>query len=485
MVIQANNGWTEGLQASLWYDTLGQAIQPGAPLQGQQEADVVIIGAGYSGLWTAWYLRQLDPGLKVVILEAGVAGLGASGRNGGWLIGGFGGDVHYLQQLDGERQSRARKLVTGIVAEAVVELKNMGIECDFQHGGNLQLACRYPEQIHRLRQELAHYQAVGFDEQDVTWLSAQEAQRQLHLPNVQGGLFFRHCARVHPLKLVRGLAKAVMACGVLVFEQSPVCRVSKNRVTTPLGQVRAPVIVSALEAYQRLLGLDNHATLAVQSMLIATQPLNPHQWRSIGLDSSQTFADASRLITYGQRTADGRLVFGARGGYGFGAKVRTEFDFTPRALDALPQGDEFDLRVRLLHAFFPQLTDVQVTHGWGGSLALSRQFRPHAIYDPDSGVGLIGGYGGEGVGASKLLAKTLAELILAPAGELCTMPWAHRGKASDILRRWESEPWPYLSYQCSKWLFEWEDRLLSTSARAWQKRGVTKLADGLEWLMSG
>ncbi|WP_232849662.1 NAD(P)/FAD-dependent oxidoreductase [Bowmanella yangjiangensis] len=474
----------DGLTDSLWFCTLGEHIAPRPSLHTQIDADVVILGAGYSGLWTAWFLKHYQPDLQVVMLDAAVAGAGASGRNGGWLIGGFGGDVDYLSMLDGEARRRAKTIITGIVAEAGSLIADMQVHCDFYHGGNLYAAARYPQQYQRMQQEYQHFQSVGFDEYDLRLLSATDARQALNLPNIQAALYSPHCARVHPLKLARGLARAVERCGVTLYEQSPVMQVTKGLVKTHSGSVKAPIVVSALEAYQRLLGLDSRATLTVQSLLIATEPLQKQQWEHIGLNSQQTFADASRLITYGQRTADDRLVFGARGGYRFGGKVRTSFAFTPRTLASPPVGDEFDLRAHLLGEFFPQLATLQVSHGWGGSLALSRRFRPHALFDPDRGMALLGGYGGEGVGASMLFGKTMAALIAKPEDELVTMPWAYIGKASAWLRRWESEPWPYLSYQCSKYLFEYEDKLLTKSASDWQKRWVMRLADGLEHLMS-
>ncbi|MBT1443716.1 FAD-binding oxidoreductase [Shewanella sp. JM162201] len=463
-------------------------MTPRPMLEGDIEADVCILGAGYSGLWSAYFLKSVNPSLKVVVLEAAMAGEGASGRNGGWFMGSFGGDTDYLAMLDGERRSRAKALITGTVAKGERLLASLGIDCDFHHGGNLHVAARYPQQLKRLTAELEHFRAAGFDEADIRWLEADEASAALNLPDTRAAIFTPHCARVQPLKLVRGLARAVEALGVELFEQSAAMAVSskpgEHKVTTAHGSVKAPVLVSALEGYQRLLGLDGHTSLPVFSVLCATEPLSDAQWQNIGLDGRQTFADASRLITYGQRSQDGRLVFGARGGYGFGGAVKTRFGFQPRRIGEPPMGDIFDLRSELLSAFFPALKGVELTHGWGGCLALSRRFRPHAIFDSSTGLGFIGGYGGEGVGASMLFGETLASLIANPDSELAGMPWAYQGKITEILRRWESEPWPWLGYSSSGALYRAEERLLVSRPQSKLTAGVSKLADALEAFMS-
>lgn len=479
---------TGGLGESLWAHTLGETMAPRPALEGDIQADVCILGAGYSGLWTAYFLKRFNPSLNVVLLESAMAGEGASGRNGGWFMGSFGGDIDYLAMLDGERRDRARQLITGTVARGASLLASLGIDCDFHHGGNLHVAARYPQQLKRLKAEFEHFRTAGFDDTDIRWLDADDAKKALNLPATEAAIFTPHCARVQPLKLVRGLARVVETLGVKLYEQSAVTQVQPQQVRqkalTAQGSVTANILVSALEGYQRLLGLDGNTSLPIFSMLCATEPLDESQWQSIGLDGRQTFADASRLITYGQRSHDGRLVFGARGGYGFGGAVKTRFGFRPRCLGEPPMGDMFDLRSELLSAFFPALKGVELTHGWGGCLALSRRFRPHAIFDNTTGLAFIGGYGGEGVGASMLFGETLASLIAKPDSELASMPWAYQGKVTEILRRWESEPWPWLGYSSSGALFRAEEKLLVRRPQSKLTSGVSKLADALEAFMN-
>ncbi|WP_227002080.1 NAD(P)/FAD-dependent oxidoreductase [Aeromonas schubertii] len=373
------------LTDTLWAHTLGEPLTPRPPLTRDLDVDIAILGAGYSGLWSALLLKRRDPSLRIALLEAGIAGEGASGRNGGWLMGGFSGDLSYLAMLDGERREQTRRLITGTVARAATELAGLGIACDLEHGGNLRMAARYPEQRLRLEEELATLRQAGFGEEDVRRLEGAQAQDALQLPDGDLALYTPHCARVHPLKLVRGLARAVEAAGISLYEQSPVLRLSPGSVHLKEHTVRAGVIVSALEGYQRLLGLDQGATLPVQSLLLATEPLSESQWQRIGLHRHETFADASRLVTYGQRSADGRLVFGARGGYRFGGQVRTRFPFTPRYLGDAPKGDEFDLRADLLLALFPHLAGVAITHGWGEPWGWHGAFAPTPCSTPASG----------------------------------------------------------------------------------------------------
>ncbi|MEL4293882.1 FAD-dependent oxidoreductase [Shewanella xiamenensis] len=487
-------------ERGFWFDTevkLSQrTILPA--LQHDIAADIAIIGAGYSGLWTAYYLKQYQPNLSVVILEADTIGQGASGRNGGWLMGGFSGDVAYLNQLQGESRLMAKALIQQTIAEVAAVCAQHHIDCDLHHGGNLRVAARYPEQLANIQAELAQWRADGFGEEDIRWLDKPELDKQVCMAYGQAALYTPHCARIHPAKLVCGLADLVQSLGVKIYEHTPVNHMvylgdAQTQLQTPQGNVRAAIVVPAVEGYLRQLGELGRFTLPVQSLLIATEPLTDEMWQDIGLANRATFSDASRIVTYGQRSPDNRLIFGARGGYGFGAKVRTEFGFNPECFNAQssasdPQSalkGEFGFRYQLLLALFPQLADVQITHGWGGTLALARQFAPHAIYDKNVGLGLIGGYGGEGVGAANLFARTLVDLILARDTPLTTMPWAFNAPVQQVLTPWEPEPLPWLAYHGMNKVFAWEDRLYSRpKSAAWQKGLAKRLANRLEGLMS-
>jgi glycine/D-amino acid oxidase-like deaminating enzyme len=213
----------------------------------------------------------------------------------------------------------------------------------------------------------------------------------------------------------------------------------------------------------------------VQSLLVATEPLSKEVWADIGLERGQAFSENSRQVTYGQRSADDRLVFGARGGYRFGGQLRTDFNLSE---------DERGLRRYLFGELFPQLKQVRITHAWGGNLGMARHFRPHMLVDRKNGIALSGGYGGEGVGASNLGGRTLAELILGQSSELTRQPWVLDDQPLNRLPRWEPEPLRWLGYNAIIQSFALEDRVLaSPHSPAWRRKLASGLAGTLEKLM--
>ncbi|QYJ87940.1 FAD-binding oxidoreductase [Shewanella mesophila] len=446
-----------------------------APLTADIEADVAIIGAGYTGLWTAYYLKQKSPSLKIVVVDASVAGEGASGRNGGWLMGSFVGDTHYLAGLSGTGFSQAKRLIQSPIDEVSRVLKQHQVDCDWVHSGNVRVAARYPEQLQALRAEIALLHRQGFTEQDYRWLEGCEFNQAINMRKGAAAIYTPHCATIHPLKLVRGLARIVESLGVTLYEHSPVTAFGSGLVKCETGSIRADIIVPALEGYQAEVSQLGRYTLPVQSLLIATEPLSESLWQQIGLADRATFSDAARQVTYGQRSKDNRLVFGARGGYRFGGETQTQF---------ATGSDAFAWRARLMVDLFPALKDINITHRWGGTLAMARKFAPHAIFDKRNGIALVGGYGGEGVGASNLFARTLSDLILERETELSHMPWAHLSEIKQVLTPWEPEPFRWLTYQLINKIFSWEERLcLQSNPSSLQKRIAIQLAQRLDSLM--
>lgn len=437
--------------ASLWFDTLNEDIQPRPPLDGIKNADVVIIGAGYTGLWTAYYLKCIAPDLSVTILEAQTTGFGASGRNGGWLKGSIAGEDKYLARLPAEQKSTGYRLLHGIVDHVHEIMNREGIHCGFHKGGVIFAAARYPEQLQSQRRHLKQLYQAGHTEEDYRWLDAGELTQQVRMHKPYGAIFSPHCAVINPAQMVRGLGMAVERKGVAIYEESPVLEIHPRSVVTAHGEVRAQIIVPALEGYSSTVRDYGKYILPVQSLIIATEPLSSAQWDEVGLQDRPAFSDSGRLITYGQRSADDRLIFGARGAYQFGARPRSEFSL---------KDPEFRIRERLMTDLFPALHGVRVTHGWGGSMGMSRRFAPHALFDARSGIALAGGYGGGGVGASNLFGRTLADLILERDTELTRMPWVLKGVAPKrALQKWEPEPIPWLTYKAVLAAYSWEEAL--------------------------
>ena len=457
---------------SLWMEQ-AEPGDPSAPLNQDLSVDVAIAGAGYTGLWTAYYLKLLAPELNIAVLEARRCGFGASGRNGGWMMAAFEGDARMLAGLDQPLREQTASLIHGILPEVEQVLAREDMHCDYHRGGGLFAAGRYPEQGRRMRTAMSEYQAIGQGDPHHCWLDAQQLSQRLNIAGALGGIYTPHIARIQPAKLVLELARVLRDKGVRIYEQTPVTSLEPGAMRCGAHRVEAGHRLLALEGYSTGLPLMQRRVLAVQSRIIATEPLDEALWAQIGLADREVFCDASPLTTYGQRSADNRMVFGARGSYRFGGKPRSEFTADDPGFAAVH---------RLLLACFPQLQDIPITHRWGGTLGAPRSGFPHAVYHAESGVGTAGGYYGEGVGASNLMARTLADLVLARDSELTQAPWAHRGTVQASLRRWEPEPLRWLGYRATDWVGALEERVYLRESPAWQKRPVQWLAGALERL---
>ncbi|MFC3532790.1 NAD(P)/FAD-dependent oxidoreductase [Vogesella facilis] len=456
---------------SLWMEQL-QHIAPAPPLAGDTAADVVIVGAGFTGLWTAYYLKQRAPQLDIVVLEAHSAGHGASGRNGGWVIGELAGEERLLAGLAPAARDASLALLRDIPAEVGRVLAKEGLDCDFRHGGVLYCAARYPEQAGWLRQQLAHWHAHGHGEQDFAWLEPAALQQQLRLAQPYGAVFSPHVATIQPARLVRALARRVQELGVRLYEHSAVRAIRRHEAETAHGRVRANWVLPALEAYSAGVAGVRGQQIAVQSMLIATEPLPQQLWDQIGLAHGQAFSEWSRLVSYGQRTRDNRLVFGARGGYRFRGRLRTPFVLTAA---------EIAMRRQLMLELFPMLAPARITHAWGGNLGVARGFAPQIVVDAANGVICAGGYGGEGVGASNLAARCMAALICGSSDDVLQIPWL---TTPAQLRQWEPEPLRWLGYNAILRSFDWEDRVLRNAhSPGWQRRLAQQLARRMAGLM--
>ncbi|MBV6749055.1 FAD-binding oxidoreductase [Pseudomonas chlororaphis] len=458
---------------SLWMDQLDEPLTPRASLEQDLDVDVAIVGAGYTGLWTAYYLKRQAPQLNVVIVEGQTAGFGASGRNGGWVMGNLLGEDRLLAGLSPEQRRASFDLLHDIPDEVKRVIDREGIDCDYRKGGALYCAARYPEQEHSLRAYLDKLYQQGLNESDYRWLSPEQLAGQIRVARPYGGIHAAHIATVQPAKLVRGLARAVERLGVRVFENTPVTDWRSGGLRTARAQISSRWVVPAVEGYSVTLPPLGRYQLPVQSLLVATEPLSAATWDEIGLSQGQAFSESSRQVTYGQRSADNRLIFGARGGYRFAGRLRHDFDLTD---------NEIELRRYLFGELFPQLKKVRISHSWGGNLGMSRRFQPHMLCDRANGLALAGGYGGEGVGASHLGGRTLADLILEQDSERVRQPWVIREGGLQALKAWEPEPCRWLGYNAIIRSFVHEDQTLANpNTPPWRR----KLASGVAGFMEG
>lgn len=411
----------EPVPGSLWHDTLpdGELEHRRAPLAETTEVDVAVVGGGFTGLWTAYYLARRDPGLRIVVLEREFAGFGASGRNGGWLSGLLPISWEAVAaEASPEAAVAWQRCAEGSVDEVLRVTAAEGIDAHAVKGGYLCLATS-EVQAARLRAAVARSAEWGFDEEDLRWLSRAEARARVAADGVFGATYTPHCAAIHPARLVRGLAAAVERLGVTVHEGTPVTDVAPHLARTPFGDVRARVVVRALEGYTPSLRSLRRAVLPVYSLMLATEPLPDDFWAEVGWAGRETLNDDRRLIIYAQRTRDGRIAIGGRGApYRFGSRIAPSFE-QPRRIHDLIRRSMVDL--------FPQLADARITHRWGGPLGVPRDWWPSVGFDGRSGLAHAGGYSGDGVAMTNLAGRTLADLITGEDSELVRLPWVgHR-----------------------------------------------------------
>lgn len=317
------------------------------------------MGAGFTGLWTAYYLLAAQPDLRVVVLEAETAGFGASGRNGGWCSALFPASLAKVAALPGSSRTAALALhreMRATVDEVLAVADREGIDARARKGGTVSVA-RTPAQLRSARDEVAAARAWGRGPDDVRLLDRDEARARLDAAGTLGATYTPDCAAVHPARLVRGLARAVERRGGRIHERTRVTALEPGRAVTEHGTVRAGVVVRATEGYTRSLAGLTREVVPVYSLVVATEPLPDATWERIGLRERETFTDHRNLIVYGQRTADGRMVFGGRGApYHFGSAIRPGFDREPRVFTML--------RATLVE-MLPPLAGARFTHAWG------------------------------------------------------------------------------------------------------------------------
>ncbi|MFC9092530.1 NAD(P)/FAD-dependent oxidoreductase [Streptomyces sp. NPDC057072] len=449
---------------SFWYADDGLPVQR-EPLSGDRSADVVIVGGGCTGLWTAYYLKKAAPFLRITVLEQKFCGYGASGRNGGWLYNGVAGRDRYAKLHGREAAVRLQKAMNNTVAEVVRVTREEGIEADVHVGGVLEVAYT-PAQLARLK--AFHEHELSFGEQDRELYGAAETAERIRVADAVGSTWTPHGARLHPVKLVKGLAVAVEALGVTIHERTPVTEIRPKHAVTPYGTVRAPYVLRCTEGFTASLKGQRRTWLPMNSSMIATEPLTDEQWARIGWEGRETLGDMAHAYMYAQRTADGRIALGGRGvPYRFGSRTDNDGRTQPATIEAL-----YDILVR----FFPSLTGVKVAHAWSGVLGVPRDWCATVTLDRSTGLGWAGGYVGSGVATTNLAARTLRDLVRQDSGQagptdLTALPWVnHR------VRKWEPEPLRWLGVHGMYATYRTADRRELTTHSAGSSR-LAQLAD--------
>ncbi|MGL4320598.1 MAG: NAD(P)/FAD-dependent oxidoreductase, partial [Paracoccaceae bacterium] len=287
---------------SFWYADIGLPA-PRAALPGDTTADVCIIGAGYTGLWTAWYLKQARPDLNILIVEKHFAGFGASGRNGGWLTGGFAWNHDRYLAQGGEAGVRAMvAAMNGTVDEVIRVCDAQGIDADILRTDELMVATT-PAQMVRLQAEVTTRRHWG--EEARVHAIGPEVQDRVRIPGALGAMVVQGVARVHPAKLVQGLARAVAGNSVRIAEGTTVTGIAQGMVTTDHGTIRAPIILRCTEGFTATLPGERRTWLPLNSAQIVTEPLPADIWSKIGWQGHEILGDFANAYCYCQRTREG------------------------------------------------------------------------------------------------------------------------------------------------------------------------------------
>ncbi|WGD38675.1 FAD-binding oxidoreductase [Lysinibacter sp. HNR] len=416
---------------SFWWEQIGHPA-PRPTLPGSMRADIVIVGAGYTGLWAAYYLKKAAPHLRVVILEQRFAGYGASGRNGGWLTNSVtGGREQYVRSHGRDAAHRFQAAMNETVDEVIRVAHAEGIEADIHKGGEFSVAYNQAQEG-RLRAAAASEQQ--WDNTDVELLDAVAAQARINVVGTRAALWHPHCARIHPAKLARGLAASVESLGVKIYENTRVTEIRPHLALTEHGEVEARYIVRATEGFTSQLAGLKRAWLPMNSSIVVTQPLSQNIWDTIGWEGRETLGDFAHAYMYAQRTADDRIALGGRGvPYRYGSRTDLDGHTQPRTVTMLRE---------ILNRFFPATAGVELDHVWSGVLGVPRDWAATVGLDTQTGMAWAGGYVGTGVATTNLAGRTLADLILGVDSDITHLPWVgHR------VRSWEVEPLRWVAVQ--------------------------------------
>ncbi len=439
-------------EVSFWYaNTATPAPRP--PLQGHREADVCVVGGGFTGLWTAYYLKRAQPELEVVVLEREFAGFGASGRDGGWLSPDFAAPRDVMARSHGRNSVIAlQHAMEAAVDEVIAVCAAEGIEADIVKHGMLRVA-RNPAQAARLHRAFSEAANWGLDPEDLIELDETQLAQRVRVAGGLAATWNPHAARIQPAKLVQGVAAAVERLGVPIYESTTVREIAPGRAITDRGTVRAKFVLSCLEGFTAGLRGQRRTLLPLNSAMIVTEPLQSASWEAIGWEGAELLGDGAHAYMYAQRTSDGRIALGGRGvPYRFGSRTDRRGQTQERTIRQL---------IEVLHGIFPVLSATPIEHAWCGVLGVPRDWSPMVRLDRATGIAIAGGYVGSGVTTTNLAARTLRDLVLGQDTELTRLPWV-----GHTTRRWEPEPVRWLGARLVYLLYRSADRREAANGNA-------------------
>ncbi|MFI7321702.1 NAD(P)/FAD-dependent oxidoreductase [Streptomyces venezuelae] len=390
---------------SFWLDDPGRPA-PEPALTGDERCDLLVVGGGYSGLWTALIAKERDPRRDVVLVEGREAGWAASGRNGGFCAASLThGIANGLARWPGEIE-KLEELGARNLDEIEAAVKRYAIDCDFERTGEIDVATE-PHQMDELREMYAEMAEHGLAGGSVL-LDADALREHVDSPTFLGGLWDREgVAMLHPAKLAWGLKRVCLEKGVRVYEHTPALELASAgagmAARTPYGRVFARHVALATNVFPSLVKRLRPYTVPVYDYALMTEPLTDEQLAAIGWKNRQGLGDSANQFHYFRLSADNRILWGGYDAiYPFGGKVRAEYDDRPETYAKLA-GHFFTC--------FPQLEGVRFTHAWGGAIDTCSRFSAFFGTAHKGRVAYAAGYTGLGVGASRFGADVMLDLL--------------------------------------------------------------------------
>jgi glycine/D-amino acid oxidase-like deaminating enzyme len=434
--------------------------EPCPPLSRDIEADVVVLGGGYTGLWTAWFLTERAPGVRVVLLEREVCGWGASGRNGGFLSGWW-DELHDLVRRYGEDAALASARASAESVHAIGQwCRTNGADAWYRPAGYVEVASS-PAQDGAWRASADACRRLGLEDR-YQEISPEEVQAICRSPAFRGGAFMRDGATVQPARLARELRRVLLERGVWIFEGTPATRLHPGppvNVETPGGRVRAGTAILGLNAWSARWPRLRRAIVVRGSFVLATAPA-PERLEELGWTGGECIIDLRTALHYFRTTPDGRIVFGGVG-RARGMRVDRAYDHDPVSLRWVAQG---------FHRLFPSFRDVQIEEGWGGAVDVSATHHPWFGTMP-GGVHYAVGYTGNGVAPSHLGGRILSALALDADDEVRVLPMVNRQP-----KRFPPTPITAIGTPLVQWAILRKDRLEDGGRRpGWFTRFVAGL----------
>jgi glycine/D-amino acid oxidase-like deaminating enzyme len=419
---------------SYWLESCGDDLLPRTKLNDETVVDIAILGAGFTGLWTAYYLLLQDPSLKIAIIEKHITGFGASGRNAGWCSPKFSLTPEVVVERYGELDARELLLAMYTSVEEIERvIQEEKMKVDWKKAGFMKVSLG-EHLLYQFENEMKTYRKLGLEE-FYQLLDKRETNERIRAEGLKGSILTKISAVLHPGKLARQLARILEDKGVKIFEQTNVFDFkegdTKNppKLVTSGGTVTANLaVVIAGEAYLSQMAQFRRNIIPMYSSMVVTEPLTESQWESIGWENREAVGSNTLAQDYLQRTADGRILFGLgnAGRYRYASKMRDSFDVHDSVINWLKQR---------VNKWFPLISGIKFTHAWGGPIGVTSDWTPNFQFNQQTRVAKIFGYFGQGVSTANLAGRILTDLIYEKKTSLTDLPMVQHSSA-----KWVPEP---------------------------------------------